>query len=84
MFGQAYKKWLEILDKGIGETLEEAGVFDAAFPQDDDSSDNLYDNYTSYGDSRNSRRGVYDDRGRGVGRSSRDDYDGRCADDLEF
>ncbi|CAB1111847.1 unnamed protein product [Ectocarpus sp. CCAP 1310/34] len=64
---QAYEKWLEVLDKGIGETLEEAGVFDAAFTDDDDYDDdgnidgrnraarrrsgtnNLYDDYTSYG-----------------------------------
>ncbi|CAM9136074.1 unnamed protein product [Ectocarpus fasciculatus] len=64
---QAYEKWLEVLDKGIGETLEEAGVFDAAFTDDDEYDDdgnidgrgratrrrsgtnNLYDDYTSYG-----------------------------------
>eukprot|EP00752_Nemacystus_decipiens_P018678 g16744.t2 len=40
---QAYEKWLEILDKGIGETLEEAGVFDAAFTNDEDDGDDDYD-----------------------------------------
>lgn len=39
-----------MLDKGIGESLEEAGVFDAAFPQEREaeSDKNLYDNYTNY------------------------------------
>lgn len=46
---QAYEKWLEILDKGIGETLEEAGVFDAAFTGDDDDDDYYYHDRDGYG-----------------------------------
>lgn len=33
---QAYEKWLEVLDKGIGETLLDAGFFDAGIDDDDD------------------------------------------------
>ena len=52
---KAYEKWLEILDKGIGETLEEAGVFDASFTTDDD--DVYDDGYgDGYGNDRDRRR----------------------------
>lgn len=55
-----------MLDKGIGETLEEAGLFDAAFgDQDDDYDDGGYD------DERG--RGGYDPRGRGDERGFRSD-----------
>lgn len=95
---KAYEKWLEVLDKGIGETLEEAGVFDAAFTDDDDYDDdgnidgrsraarrrsgtnNLYDDYTSYGygqdeDVRGGGRSGYDVQGQRDERGF--DYDAR-------
>lgn len=74
-----------MLDKGIGESLEEAGVFDAAFPQEreSDSDKNLYDNYTNYdypggeeggGDRRRAGGGgVFESRGGGDERGF--DYD---------
>lgn len=54
------------MDKGIGETLEEAGLFDAAFGDQDD--DNEYAGY----DDESGRRG-YDPRGRGDERGFRSD-----------
>ena len=52
---KAYEKWLEILDKGIGETLEEAGVFDASFTTEEDDDDG-YDDYNDDRDRRRRRR----------------------------
>lgn len=63
---QAYSKWLEVLDKGVGQTLLDTGFFDARDFDDDD--DFLYDD----GDT-DSRRGggMYDSsRGRREGRGS--------------
>lgn len=48
---QAYKAWLEVLEKGIGETLLDSGFFDATLTSDDDydeEGNNLYDTYTDY------------------------------------
>lgn len=54
---QAYKKWLDVLEKGIGETLEEAGFFDGPMSEED------YDEYylNEYDGIRGQRRrGRYD------------------------
>lgn len=42
---QAYKAWLEVLEKGIGETLLDSGFFDDDY---DEEGNNLYDTYTDY------------------------------------
>lgn len=44
---QAYSQWLKVLEKGIGETLEEAGFFDGFVRDDDDDDD---DDDRRYGD----------------------------------
>ncbi|CAM9529200.1 unnamed protein product [Ectocarpus sp. 4 AP-2014] len=59
---QAYEKWLEVLDKGIGETLEEAGVFDAAFTDDDDyDDDGNIDGRSRAARRRSDTNNLYDD-----------------------
>lgn len=65
---QAYKAWLGVLEKGIGETLLESGFFDATLTSDDDydeGGNNLYDTYTDYKSRRSAPAAQgYDYRGR--------------------
>ncbi|CAM9817003.1 unnamed protein product [Choristocarpus tenellus] len=84
---EAYSKWLDVLEKGVGRSLEESGVFD--FGDDNFDSDG-YDEDSYYGDDFNKGRGGgnrvggEDAQGRRTGgRGSRDrgqDYDGRYGD----
>lgn len=62
---QAYRKWLEVLQKGIGETLQDAGFFDAALGEDDNDEYylNEYDDVTDRRGSEYNPRGERDERG---------------------
>lgn len=66
---KAYEKWLEVLDKGIGATLEEAGVFDAAFSTEDDEYDD------DYSDGGRGRGGGAGGRGFSSGTNNNNLYD---------
>ncbi|CAN0317796.1 unnamed protein product, partial [Discosporangium mesarthrocarpum] len=58
---EAYRKWLNVLDKGVGRTLEEQGFFDAPRSDHEENSgyggyNDSYGGYSGYGTGSEDRR----------------------------